>query len=165
MVNSSSGNVYAVPDTGASMPRLHVVPPAEPAEDGALQTMEIGPLSFHDKIPVKRNHAEAGVRVERGQQGDGDAGLLRGAHVRHRHLAFLCVGLALGRAVQVVELRHRGVAIAQQLAVELRGDGVPKDDVLAFMWFNIAAARGDAQAALALVWHDSRWKGEEGEGA
>ena len=28
-----------------------------------------------------------------------------------------------------------------------------------------SAGDGGAQAALALVWHDSRWKGEEGEGA
>ncbi len=28
-----------------------------------MQVMEVPPLSFHDKIPIKANHAEAGVRV------------------------------------------------------------------------------------------------------
>lgn len=28
-----------------------------------MQTIEVGPFEFHDKIPLKRNHADSGVRV------------------------------------------------------------------------------------------------------
>ncbi|MCF8257407.1 MAG: 2,3,4,5-tetrahydropyridine-2,6-dicarboxylate N-succinyltransferase [Flavobacteriales bacterium] len=28
-----------------------------------METIEVGPFEFHDKIPLKRNHAESGVRV------------------------------------------------------------------------------------------------------
>ena len=28
-----------------------------------METLEVGPLEFHDKIPLKRNYAEKGIRV------------------------------------------------------------------------------------------------------
>jgi histidinol-phosphate aminotransferase len=51
---------------------------------------------------------------------------------------------------------------------QLRSAGLKLRDASSFGlpgWVRVSTQSPDAQAALALVWHDSRWKGEEGEGA
>jgi hypothetical protein len=68
--------------------------------------------------------AEPAVRVERREQREGNAGLARGAHVRKRHLGRIGVGRAVGRMVDVMKLGHGGVAVLEQLHIELSGDGV-----------------------------------------
>jgi len=66
--------------------------------------------------------AEIPVSVERRQQGNRDAGALRGEQMLLGHLDAICVGLSVRRVVQIVELGHRGVAVLQHLAVELGCD-------------------------------------------
>ena len=66
--------------------------------------------------------AEIPVSVERRQQGNRNAGALRGEQMLLRHFDAVRVRLSVRRVVQIVEFGHRGVAVLEHLAVELRRD-------------------------------------------
>ncbi len=67
--------------------------------------------------------AEAGRLVQHRQQRDADAGGLRGAQQAQRHLGRVGVRLAVRVVMHVMEFANAGVARAQHLDIELRGDG------------------------------------------
>ena len=67
---------------------------------------------------------EAGTHVERGQQGQSDAGALRRPHQRQGHLRRVGVGSPAHITVQVVKLAYLGVAARQQFGIQLAGNGL-----------------------------------------
>ena len=72
---------------------------------------------------AQRFFPEAGMGVEDGQMGDRDARGERRRHHRARELGRFRVGRPVGLAVQIVELADRGIALLEQLDIELGGDG------------------------------------------
>ena len=75
-------------------------------------------------VLAQRGLREAGALVEHRQQRQADARVLGGGLQRVAHRERVGVRRAVGLVLQVVELADVGVAAGQQLAVEVRGDGL-----------------------------------------
>ncbi len=70
----------------------------------------------------RRLGAEARALVQHRQQRDADARALRGAQQAQRHLGRIGVRRAVGLVMDIVEFADAGIAGAQHLDIELRGD-------------------------------------------